>query len=128
MRKSGFEYVTTLQSGVARATAEGFEIVWPRPGQVLLDLDDDESLIHYEKILPMARDIFGAVERDRWPSKSGQAWHVIVEVDHDLTAIERVALQAAMGSDRKRELMATARSMRGDEMVSVLFKPANKKR
>jgi hypothetical protein len=120
---SGFQYVTAVQSDVAKARRDGFDVVWPELDQVLLDLDDQNAMEHYERILPMAKDIFGAVERRRWRSKSGQGWHVVVEVDHELTAIQRVALQAAMGSDRKRELMATARAMRRDEHVSVLFKP-----
>ena len=112
-----------FEASKAAARRRGFEIIEGGPRTLLLDLDSDEALRTYEEMLDLAHQYFGAKEKERWRSKSGKGWHIILETDVSLIGAERIALQACLGSDLKRELLSVADFASGIEEPSVLFKP-----
>ncbi len=57
------------------------------------------------------------------PSKSGDGQHVWIKLMRPLTAPERIALQACLGSDASRELLSLAGVWAGKQRPIVLFRP-----
>lgn len=109
-------------------TAEklGLQIVEPGPRDVFVDIDTDADYRHLTAML----DVVNAVEvylkiGAEYPSKSGlPRRHVYVVADRDLTPVERIAIQATLGSDRKRELLSLLRVwLHTDRQPTVFFEP-----
>jgi hypothetical protein len=88
-----------------RLRAERVEREWEGNPRVLkLDVDPGEPIYgieHMRRLLARA----GYSIFKRWKRRSGskKGWHVYVMVDRPVPAMEMVALQAALGSDRYRE-------------------------
>ena len=101
-----------------------FEIVPEAYGLLLLDLDDEEARITYETRRGMVGRLFGTTEKERWRSKSGIGWHVVVSVPM-MDNASTVALQAILGSDWKREALNLKRIHNGVSPASVLFRPVS---
>jgi hypothetical protein len=60
------------------------------------------------------------VVRDE-PSRTEGHRHVVLRADHPLDIYERIALQACLGSDLKRELLALLRVWQGITPITVFF-------
>lgn len=78
------------------------------PHTLQFDIDNNRDLKHFLKCLPwfscMTHEMkmeLRAVNFER--SRSGN-WHVCIKLSKPLRTIERIALQAILGSDRAREL------------------------
>jgi hypothetical protein len=106
------------------AKAQGVDIVLPGPRELFLDIDDDESMAHYEAMLAFCTNdpLFPMREIKRTVSP-GANWHVYVEVfsKEPLDPMTRIALQAALGSDRKRELLSALRIHFGLDRPPTVF-------
>lgn len=88
-----------------------------------LDLDSDEALrTFYEQIELLNSLGFLWDGYDTLPSKSGNT-HVLVRLPQPVPIEERIALQAMLGSDRKREMLALAGLRAGQENPVLLFRP-----
>lgn len=108
---------------IEEAVKNGFEVVYAEPNTLLIDLDDEASIQKFNNNLSILRDMFGSTVVRLWNSKSGNKHAVVTLLGAQLTDIERVALQTAMGSDCKRELLAIKRIRDGEKIISILFKP-----
>lgn len=115
--------LTSVAAAWAKAKQEGFDVRMPGPKEVFLDLDSDAELALYKKRRPFAERLLGCWEKERWRSKSGQGWHVVVQCACDITPAQRIAIQAALGSDWKREIIGVLRLLNGVEEPTTLFKP-----
>jgi hypothetical protein len=90
----------------------------------LLDLDTWEARARMLYMLPCLKKHFGgATIVDSYRSRSGKGWHYVIRLGVDLEPVERIALQAALGSDGFRELLSIASVQNGVEHPSMLFKP-----
>ena len=91
--------------------AHGYDIYDPRPNELMLDFDTvyhaPTAFEHLPapELMKILYEQLGAVETARWASEHGGV-HVVIKLDRDLQSAERIALQAALGSDPKRELLA----------------------
>jgi hypothetical protein len=104
------------------AAAERGQIV-VRPGSydVQLDIDSEQDLSIMEGQLNLLRENgiqIGEVRRTT--SRSGNK-HVYLRLPRHLTNTERIALQATLGSDRKRELLSLLRVWGGNSEPTLLF-------
>lgn len=107
-----------------QAKTDGFTVVNPAPDVLLLDLDSDAQEAQYNAMLPfVAAYLEGTKERERWRSKSGKHWHVVVQLPFGIDMASRIALQAALGSDPKREILSIALL----HSPSCLFRPQEAK-
>ena len=123
MEKADEEYlIHDIAQAREDAEAKGFEVVGGDPLLLLLDMDSAESLKQFGKLSAKASEMFGATVHQTWFSKSGNV-HIVMALKEPLAAAERVALQACLGSDHLRELLAVARLAAGIEEPSMLFKP-----
>ncbi len=121
---SGGATQESLDLAIAGAVADGMTVVAAGPHELLLDLDDEAALGRYENLRPALAENFGGAESERWRSKSGQGWHVVVRLLKPMDVARRIALQASLGSDGLRELLAIACLENNVTEPSVLFRPA----
>ena len=97
-------------------------MVYPEDRDLFIDIDDDASLNTY---LEMGRVLhengFYFTETKRTRSAGGNT-HIYAKFTKQLTDLERVLLQACLGSDRKRELLSFLRIvLRLDRAPTVFF-------
>lgn len=106
------------------ADERGQIVVSPKDSDLLLDIDTDSDRRHCYHMLGIMEKIGyrSIVLRDE-PSKSGNGHrHMYVRIlGRTLTAHERIALQAACGSDRKRELLSVLRTWGTERPPTLLF-------
>jgi hypothetical protein len=98
----------------------GMNVVVPEPNQVFIDLDCIHDQMVMEALLPIFNvNGFPLVIQKTTRSKNGGK-HVYLAAPIDITPLQRVALQAILGSDRKREALGFLRVLSGD-MESAFF-------
>ena len=106
----------------AVAAARGLRVVLPSADELFIDIDDAASEEHYNDMLRVLTenspdsDSPLLCETKRTTSAHGNA-HIYARLGRELTDVERIAWQACLGSDRKRELLS---------LLRVLFCPARK--
>lgn len=106
------------------ARLAGFDVLIGDDFTLLLDLDGGATARLDERVLERARDLFGVESIETWTSKSGPPnQHARVKLSEPLDVATRIALQAILGSDPIRELLALARLRNGVVEPSSLFKP-----
>lgn len=107
------------------AKAMGLKAVLPGHTQLLLDIDNDaDHAWMTEQIACMAAVGFTVEILSDHPSKSGlPRRHVYIDLSMELSATERIAWQACLGSDRRRELLSMLRVKHRDisRPPTVLF-------
>lgn len=104
------------------ARKRGLVVVLPKPNQLQLDLDSEEAFVEYLR----RKDSFDfdeTVNEIISPSSSGlPKRHVTLTFQNrEFSAWERVAMQAALGSDIIREFLSARRIWVGIENPSALF-------
>lgn len=121
-------HVNTFAEGAEKARAEGLRVVIATPYDIFLDLDTPEDVKAYEERLARiqrAASVWGITEQARWKSKSGVGTHVHLRGAW-LEPQEQIAVQAILGSDPVREIIALLRMRQGVTNVSRFFKPIQK--
>lgn len=115
---------TEMQWGLARARRSGWKIVEPAPNQLQLDLDGARAIRKYGmqwSILYRAGLTKGWKEKLQ-PSKKNGHVHVVITMPKAVDNLERVALQAVLGSDVKREAFNYCRVKKHNKYPIVLFR------
>lgn len=119
------EYSWNESNEARQAPAEslGLVVVHPRADELTIDLDSEEAFAIFEKNF----EIFNRyIAMERVPlylfSKSGPPKrHVYLRLARPLSDLERVALQACLGSDATRELCGWFRIHYKVESPTLLF-------
>lgn len=109
------------------AEERGLDIEYPGPAELFVDIDDARSLYAFNDGLAILGEL--VTGHTITPSASGgDHFHIRVTLSRDIDAKERVALQAMLGSDRKRELLSWLTLEHDPEAEVVCFfeKPAEK--
>jgi len=99
-------------SQVATALAEknDLTVVYPTDKQLFIDCDSDQAYELFKNQVQLLKKIDGPVTWSETVSKSGLPHrHIIVNLCNPVDSMERIALQAAMGSDRRCELLRIMR-------------------
>jgi hypothetical protein len=104
-----------------KAKEQGLKVVVPASNELQIDIDTEEDydlfLAHIKILLQ-----FGVAEFKSAPSKSGlPKRHVTVTLPYDLNHWQRIALQASLGSDRKREILSCIMVMAGDPLPTIFL-------
>lgn len=110
------------QRALDQAQREGLAVVYPEDNQLQIDLDNEHSYRLFQNQLLIVEKFIGSCAVKERPSKSGKPGKLHVT----LTFIERLALQAMLGSDRIRELLGYVQ-FKNNDPHPVLFlekKPA----
>jgi hypothetical protein len=112
----------SLKAAKEAAAAKGQVVVLPADNELFLDIDDEESLALFKSCVEMMEHKV-KLEWNMKPSPSGRSgrFHITVKMPRAVTPIERVAIQAFMGSDRKRECLSWCRLQDGETTVTRFF-------
>jgi hypothetical protein len=111
-----------LDNGLEAAKQMGLNVVVPEPNQLFIDIDNTGAYQHYNQMLGVVNSFFDVVDIDDSPSKSGRPHcHITITLGHPISNVERVLLQAILGSDPKRELLSYARLLRGIKPATLFF-------
>ena len=106
------------------AAARGCYVHDSEEDTLQLDIDSEEdrdfALMQIERL--RAHGEVAVEEVQVLPSQNGN-WHIIVYMGGPLEVPERIALQAAMGSDRVREMLNLIRFYKGVPNPVRLFRP-----
>lgn len=107
-------------------TGDGRILVEPAEDELFIDIDSEEDHDRCYAMLAMfATNGFGAkVIRDT-PSRDEGHRHIVVRLDWKVDRISRIAFQACLGSDRKRELLSIFRVLLGQDVATVFFEEAS---
>lgn len=98
---------------------EGFTIVYPEPNELQIDIDNSEQKRHFEKVWNLIDIAIPNAYFESSVSQSGRGVHITVTLPFDVSNIERIAFQAALGSDPVRELLSIYRYSRDDEYPTL---------
>jgi hypothetical protein len=127
------DYRRTPDECAAEAAKLGRIVVYPKPNELQLDIDDEAQLEDFEERFGRVASLLaehGAKGTDaivryrKTPSPSGRPgrWHVTVEMPRPVrNEGERVFLQALLGSDPMREGLGWRRYVCGDEHPTCFF-------
>ena len=104
------------------AAENNLDVVFPKPDELFLDIDNYSSSVVYEEnkdIVEQSHGILGVVVTE---SRSGHGKkHYVVKLKRPITVVERIALQAILGSDRRREANSLRRHVIDGETSPTLF-------
>lgn len=116
----------SLEGAEAKAAQLGLRVVLPKPNELFIDIDSARALEDFEEASAILGDEFPGWTFVRAPSASGKKdhFHITVTLPRPVTELERICLQAALGSDRKRELLAFIAHRRGYATPTVFFELA----
>jgi hypothetical protein len=110
----------------ARAKAERLncDILYSDDTTLLLDLDTPEAVSAFKERLDLAEELGFAwnFSYDILTSRSGRS-HGVLDLRIPLPVDQRIALQAILGSDWKREMLSLAGLRKGQENPILLFRP-----
>lgn len=98
------------------------KVVLPRDNQLQIDIDSDEAYGKFLEMLDMANRSGVRTRVLTAPSKSGLPHrHITIDLDFDVSPWSRIALQAALGSDMKREFLSAMRLITGDAPATAFL-------
>lgn len=112
----------TAKQKEEKAKFMGLKMVKSNDLMLLLDLDSDAHVEDFERSM-------GILKEAKYPlvgkhlitiSKRGKK-HAYVRLSKPLGLMERIGLQAVLGSDRKREALSILELLKGYEEPTVLF-------
>lgn len=107
-----------------RAEERDCDILYATDTTLQLDLDSDDAFARYCDAQRMLGDngIYIVMNDDVYESRNGNR-HVVVHLDQPYPLITRIMLQALLGSDLNRELLAWIGVLKGQEQPILLFRP-----
>ncbi len=113
------------------ARKEGLRIVLPTANELLIDIDSDADYSRFTQAYARLcdLDLFEPTGFVTTPSRNGgEGRHISIHLRKRVTPLERIALQAILGSDWKRELYSLARLQDGDAIPTLFFELADGQR
>lgn len=117
------KYILIPQEEAIKAVKEnGFDVVYPEDNQLQLDIDDEAGLIRFENMLYMVGAYLNIKDYNIRTSKSGgDHKHITITLPHPISPVERILLQAILGSDPKREMLSYVRLLKGEKNPTIFF-------
>ena len=111
----------TPEETLAR-TNDSRVIVAPKPFELFIDIDNGDDLELFDMMCAILTRNYVHTDTPRiTPSQEEGHYHVVVSLDRPVDNMTRIALQACLGSDRKRELLSIIRALNGDTRPTVFF-------
>jgi hypothetical protein len=103
------------QRAIDFAANSGLKVLYPAADELFIDIDNEHSFQLFLKQMDILKKYVGVRGDTITPSKSGfPKRHIVVYLEKPITEVERVALQAMMGSDRVRELLGYVQAKNND--------------
>lgn len=113
----------SLERAHEAARSKGCVVIEPNPNELFIDIDNEDALRTLRRTMKIVRQIEPNVKWTSRPSPSGKAgrYHVVVDMKREVSAIERIALQAILGSDLVREALSWKRLKLGAASPTLFF-------
>jgi|SRR5579883_1545830 len=102
----------TNETAFEKAKEAGLEVFVPGPNDITVDIDSPELPEPFNEVLKILKQHFDIEVKKTTKSKSGNL-HVYLYSPQFFTHSEKIALQAILGSDPKREALSLVRSVKG---------------
>jgi len=111
-----------LEEATALAKANGRVVVVPKANELFVDIDSEADMERFKRLRATVES-FLPLKVDVRPSPSGRPGrhHIVVTLDREVTEIERVALQAILGSDPTREALSYRRILNSITPATLFF-------
>ena len=105
-----------------KAKTLGLSVVYPAEDELQIDIDNDQSYLFFRKYRGMVNRLVGIASVAVKPSKGGlPKRHITVKLKKPVTVLERICLQACLGSDRVREVLGYVRYKNNDPSPTLFF-------
>lgn len=114
------------EDAVEKAARLGLTLVQPNPDQVFVDIDSERERVEFLARWLMFLELYPDATYTETRSQNNN-WHIYITIP-SLSPIgdhERIALQAALGSDPLREMLAIMHGRAGYKYTSVFFEKPN---
>lgn len=95
--------------------------MYPEDDELFLDIDSNADADWLAQMLEVLHGNCVPFEVEKTTTSKSGNMHVYIKMDRKLTPVERVALQACLGSDRHRELLSMLRIWYTDRAPTVFF-------
>jgi len=110
------------EDAILWAAENGLRVVFPQENQLLVDIDSPADRNIFDQNRDVVEEAYGIADESSAPSRSGgRKEHIIVTLERAITPLERIALQAVLGSDRRREAHSLRRLLAGEERPTLFF-------
>lgn len=98
-------------SAIAGAAASGEVVLFPAVNELFIDIDSEEAMHLFTVNITKVDEYVGVLDTEVVPSRSGpvERSHITVRLEREVTDMERILLQAVLGSDLRRELLSYCR-------------------
>lgn len=117
---STYPYRHTYEASVGIAKDLGLDVVLPEANELFLDIDNEDDYKVFVEVSAILKDYIIAWHSA--PSKSGlPKRHIKVQFSRDVNPIERIMLQALLGSDRKHEAHSIVAYINGHTNPTMFF-------
>ena len=118
------KYFESREQYVKRMQEEGFKMHYPEDNELLLDIDSKRSLDLFKtKFKRFNEEIMLCGEEATYEIKDSKTEghkHIIIKLPFKIETMERIALQAVLGSDLVREMLSIFRYWRDDPYPTLL--------
>lgn len=116
----------STEAAKKKAKKEKSVIIYPSDNQLFIDIDNKEGyeiFVAQRKILEQYVKFEKVVENT---SKTPGHRHITVTLGLTITPIQRILLQAVLGSDLKRELLGFLMTLNGETKPTLFLEPKKK--
>ena len=108
-------YSIDSECAIREAKDNNLDVVFPKPNELQIDIDSEEAYARYGGVLERLQRHFRFITESITPSRSGYPKrHIVLTLREPVTDVQRIALQAILGSDPVRELLSLKRIENGD--------------
>ncbi len=114
----------STQGSLDQAFKQGVRVIIPKDRQLQIDIDSDDDYSRFTQAYDALKQHYLNVPLyyKTSPSRNGgEGRHITVEMTEELAQIERIALQAILGSDWRRELFSLIRVRKGEPLPTLFF-------
>lgn len=113
-----YDFNEARENYLSRVKDQGLVVVTPQDNQLQIDIDNQqqyEAFLYAMKVVTSNWDDSYLIDIEDHPSKSGlPSRHITVTLPFKVDPWQRIALQAALGSDPIRELLSATRLFRNE--------------
>jgi hypothetical protein len=111
----------------ALAEERGCTLITGDNKTLLLDHDTTGQLNVFNGNRRLVHEMYGIESVEQYRSRGGNDHRIVYLKREAASPVERILLQALLGSDPKRELLSLRRTHNNHPTPSVLFRPKQKK-
>ena len=110
---------TNSRDAFAYAAEKGLDVRYPMANELFIDIDDERGMKEFNENYTLIEGTTGCESTPSRNKLNGR--HIVVTLKRNVTPIERIALQAALGSDPRREAHSLRRYFEGDPLPTLFF-------